>query len=357
MRAIRGEQAAPRLVNLTEVSFNSMESPTDHRAISAETWSSCAGTLRAALRQLVLDRVPTSNQFASIAMGVHGGIDAAGMSNVGRSRPDNEDAFLIATLQRSLTVYDASPQSAHATFRGAPTGVLLMVADGLGGEGGGDVASRVAVNTVASYLLNVMPWADSPVPSNDESSDVRPQLSSAVALGDSSVKLAAMHSTTPRMGTTLTMGLVLWPVLHVAHVGDTRLYLLRAGNLSRLTVDHTMAQKVLDEALTPVDPSSELHHMLWNSLGGDSALPEPQILKLDLELGDRLLFCSDGLTKHVSDVEISSVLSSAGPSMASCAKLVELANAGGGSDNVTVLVADARAPGPVAPASNGSAAH
>ncbi len=323
-----------------------------------KAWQTARARFVLLFAQPMLDRAPDSNHFASIAMGVHGGVDASGMSNVGRLRAGNEDAFLIATLQRSITVHDASPKPANAAHAGGATGVLLMVADGLGGEGGGDVASRVAVNTVASYLLNVMPWANSTAPSNDDSSTgVREQLSSAVALGDSSVKLAAMHSTTPRMGTTLTMGLVLWPVLYVAHVGDTRLYLLRSGNLSRLTVDHTMAQKVLDEALEPVDPSSELHHVLWNSLGGSSALPEPQILKLTLELGDRLLLCSDGLTKHVSDVEILKVLSSEAASMASCVRLVELANAGGGSDNVTVLVADARASPPLAGTSNGGAAH
>jgi PPM family protein phosphatase len=290
------------------------------------------------------DRGPLDH-LAAISMGVHGGIDAAGMSNVGCLRPGNEDAFLIATLQRSLTVHDANPPTGHAEFDGSTTGVLLMVADGMGGEGGGDVASRIAINTVASYLLNVMPWASSTAPASDASSaDIREQLGLALLLADSSVKLAAMHSTTPRMGTTLTTALVLGQTLYVAHVGDTRLYLFRAGNLARLTVDHTMAQKVLDEAEEAVEPGSELHHVLWNSLGGSRRLPEPQTVKLDLERGDRLLLCSDGLTKHVADSQIRTVLSFDEPSAARCARLVELAYSGGGSDNVTVLVAELRAP-------------
>lgn len=300
------------------------------------------------------DRGPLEHQ-AAISMGAHGGIDAAGMSNVGCLRPGNEDAFLIATLERSLTVHDASPPTGHAAFAAGTTGVLLMVADGMGGEGGGDVASRVAIDTVASYVLNAMQWGSSAVsPSDASSADIREQLASALLSGDSSVKLAGTHSTTPRMGTTLTMGLVLGRALYIAHVGDTRLYLLRAGNLSRLTVDHTMAQKVLDEASEAVDPASELHHVLWNSLGGNSRLPEPQTLKLELNLGDSLLLCSDGLTKHVADAQILAVLSSPEPSAARCAKLVELANSGGGSDNVTVLVAEVRASAPFVAASNGS---
>jgi protein phosphatase len=302
----------------------------------------------------MMDQGTTSNHLDSVAMGVHGGIEAAGLSNVGRSRRGNEDAFLIATLQRSLIVHDASPPTTRATLgAGTASGVLLMVADGMGGEGGGEVASRVAVSTVASYLLNVMPWASSAAaPSDASSTGVGEQLASALVAGDSSVKVAATHSTTPRMGTTLTMALVFWPSLYVAHVGDTRLYLLRGGQLSRLTVDHTMAQKVLDETVEPIEPGSELHHVLWNSLGGSSALPEPQILKLDLKLGDRLLLCSDGLTKHLPDTEILAELSLGESSPACCAKLVDRANAAGGSDNVTVLVADARPSSPAAHASN-----
>src|SRR4030095_13504727 len=108
-------------------------------------------------------------------------------------------------------------------------------------------------------------------------------LAPALVVGDSCVKYAAQHSTTPHMGTTLTMALVLWPTLYVAHVGDTRCYLLRSGRLKRLTTDHTVAQKVLENAREPVDVASQLHHTLWNSLGGSAELPKPEIAKLELE--------------------------------------------------------------------------
>jgi PPM family protein phosphatase len=274
---------------------------------------------------------------------VFASIDAAGATNVGRARPLNEDAYLIATLQRSMVVHDACPAAARGWFAGSSAGTLLVVADGMGGQGGGEVASRVAINTVASYLLNVMSWTNgATAPPRAERASlpgVRDQLSSALVIGDSTVKQAAAGTATPAMGTTLTMALVLWPVLYVAHVGDTRCYLLRSGKLTRLTTDHTLAQKLAGTAALPLDPESHLNHVLWNSLGGSSEIPQPEMVKIDLELGDRLLLCSDGLTKHVSDEQITACLSADEPNAARCARFVEHANSGGGSDNVTVVVA------------------
>ena len=274
-------------------------------------------------------------------------IEAAGMTNVGLERSANEDAYLIATLQRSMVVHDASPEAARGWVAGGSAGTLLMVADGMGGQGGGHVASKIAVNTVAGYLLNVMPWATASA-SNAAAQHaslpgVRDGLSSALVIGDSTVKTEALQTTTPHMGTTLTMALVLWPVLYVAHVGDTRCYLLRAGKLYRLTTDHTMAQMMIAEGgAAPIGPTSELHHILWNCLGGSEQLPKPEVTKLALELGDVLLLCSDGLTKHVGDEQLAMLLSAAEPSAICCAKLVERAIVAGGSDNVTVVIAKAR---------------
>jgi protein phosphatase len=279
-----------------------------------------------------------------VAMGSYGAVAAAGMTNVGLSRPGNEDSFLIATLERSLTVHATSNAARNARPTDNVSGTLLMVADGMGGEGGGDVASRVAVDAVASYLLNALPWADSATvePPSPASTGVRAQLSIALVVGDASVKVAAGGSATPHMGTTLTMALVLWPWLYVAHAGDTRCYFVREGQLSRLTTDHTMAQRIHDEGAEAVDPASALHHVLWNSLGGSPRLPEPQLVKLELRAGDRLLLCTDGLTNHVSDQQILTVLGAGEPNATQCSRLIELANAGGGSDNVTVLIASAR---------------
>ena len=266
-------------------------------------------------------------------------VDSAGLTDVGRERATNEDAYLIATLQRSLVVHDASP-AARGWFAGEPAGTLLVVADGMGGQGGGDVASRVAVSTVSSYLLNCMPWVTARSSGDARGSlpGVRDQLSSALVAGDSTVKSAGVTSGAPHMGTTLTMALIVGPLLYVAHVGDTRCYLLRAGKLRRLTTDHTMAQQVEEASHEPLDATSHLHHILWNALGATEDLPKPEIKRLELLPGDALVLCSDGLTKHVSDDEIRRTLAEESAPGACCQRLVARANAEGGTDNITVVV-------------------
>jgi PPM family protein phosphatase len=271
-------------------------------------------------------------------------VEAAGLTDVGHEREANEDAFLIATLQRTMEVHDASP-GAHGWFKGAPAGTLLVVADGMGGQGGGAVASRTAVNAVADYLLNVMPWAKATATepaARLSQTGVRAQLSSALVAGDEQVKTTGAQTNTPHMGTTLTVALVLWPALYVAHVGDTRCYLLQAGTLWRLTTDHNMAQRLADESPHSVDPPEYLQSILWNSLGATNELPVPEVAKKQLEPGATLLLCSDGLNKHVTDEQIKSVLERRESCAARAARLVELANADGGSDNVTVVVAQLR---------------
>jgi protein phosphatase len=189
-----------------------------------------------------------------------------------------------------------------------------------------------------------MPWAAAAANQDRRGSlpGVREQLSSALAAGDTTVRSAGAKSGTPHMGTTLTMALVMGQALYVAHVGDTRCYLLRSGELRCLTTDHTMAQRIAEASREPLGADSQLHHILWNALGATEDLPQPEISRLSLEPADVLLLCSDGLTKHVPDAQITRVLAENAPTGARCQRLVELANAGGGSDNVTVVIADLR---------------
>lgn len=278
-------------------------------------------------------------------------LDTFGATHLGLKRTRNEDAYFIATLQRAMVVHDASPPAARGWLAGQPAGTLLVVADGMGGMGGGDLASRVAVETVTEYLLNVMPWATRRADANAarESSvslpDVREQLSSALMVGDATVKRTGAHSGTPRMGTTLTAALVVWPLLYVAHVGDTRCYLLRGGRLTPLTTDHTLAQKLADEGSPAHQVPDAWHNVLWNSLGGSDEVPRPQIAKHQLEPSDVVLLCSDGLTKHVSDEEIAALLQREPVNSRRCEQLIARANETGGTDNITVVIASARARG------------
>jgi serine/threonine protein phosphatase PrpC len=271
-------------------------------------------------------------------------IDSAGLTHTGKVRKTNEDAYLIATLQRSMLVHDASP-AARGWFTGEAAGTMLVVADGMGGMGGGDVASRVAVSSVVNHLLNCMPWAtlrqtdSAPLTHTPSLPGVRDQLASAMVEGDSSVKLTGARTGTPQMGTTLTMALVIWPIAYIAHVGDTRCYLYRGGELRRLTTDHTLAQRLAEVSPEAIDETSRLHHVLWNSLGASPELPQPEIQKLVLEPGDVLLLCSDGVTKHLNDTELARLLGGFASAQQRCAMLIERANAGGGVDNMTAVVA------------------
>lgn len=260
---------------------------------------------------------------------------------MGRLRSTNEDAFLIATLQRCINVHQASP-GARGWFPGDPAGTLLIVADGMGGHGGGDVASSTAVNAVANHLLNLMPWVKVSASSSPPTArtSLRGELSTAVMAGDETVRAEGAHAGTPRMGTTLTMAFVLWPCVYIAHVGDTRCYLLTSGQLRRLTTDHNLAQKFVEESPRPVAPPEQLQHILWNALGAGIDRPVPEVSKVEIGGGGVLLLCSDGLNKHVSDETIQSVLQSREPCAARAAKLVELANAAGGTDNITAVVAE-----------------
>jgi protein phosphatase len=144
------------------------------------------------------------------------------------------------------------------------------------------------------------------------------------------------------MGTTLTTALVLWPFVYIAHVGDTRCYLFEAGQLRCLTTDHNLAQKFVEASAQPVDPPERLKHVLWNALGGGTERAVPDVSKVEVGPDAVLLLCSDGLNKHVSDPTIASVLASNTPCAERAAKLVELANAGGGTDNITAIVAHVR---------------
>lgn len=264
-------------------------------------------------------------------------LDAAGLTDVGRWRDRNEDSYLIGTLQRTLVVHEATAAD-QGWFAGEPAGTLLVVADGMGGQGGGEIASRTAINAVSNYLVNALPWARrTTVKGECESvTDLRGQLSTALVESDATVKNAGAKTRTPRMGTTLTAALVIWPEAYVAHVGDSRCYLLRKGQLRRLTTDHNMAEKL---QLGDSAHAEQLQSILWNTLGASDELPQPELCKLELSVGDMLLLCSDGLNKHVSDEQLRLVLEGGGSSRAQCQKLVDLALDGGGTDNVTAIVA------------------
>ena len=143
------------------------------------------------------------------------------------------------------------------------------------------------------------------------------------------------------MGTTLTMAYVSWPDLYVAHVGDSRCYLQRAGQLHRLTHDHTVAQQLVQQNALSAEEAehSRFKHVLVNTIGGASEKVDMEFRHVTLEAGDQLVLCTDGLTGHLNDTDLASYLASGRSAQELAREMVEYAKRAGGEDNITVVLA------------------
>jgi len=271
-----------------------------------------------------------------------GKLDCHGVTDVGRVRRTNEDQFLIADLNKSLLVHETSlAVEDHSRLFGSTQGQLLLVADGMGGQAAGKHAATLAVDTIIEYVLNSMHCFYRLRGADDETTLLQDL---QAALAECNARLRADVESNPAhqgMGTTLTLGYITWPRFYVIHVGDSRCYVLRDARLQQITTDHTVAQQLVERgALTPEQADeSRWSHVLWNAIGGDSRKLAPAIYKQQLKIGDTLLLCTDGLSGYLGDNEIAAILQRSGPARATCEQLVAAANAAGGQDNITVIVA------------------
>jgi PPM family protein phosphatase len=268
-----------------------------------------------------------------------GKMDCSGLTDVGRARDVNEDQYLIASLSKSMQVHHTSLQLDDQTQLFGPSqGELLLVADGRGGEAAGRRASSLAVDSLATYVLNTMPWFLRLREDSEE--QFEDDLKAALAYCQQRVNAEGERMPGRRgMGTTLTMAYLCWPRLFVVHVGDSRGYLLRRGRLWQVTRDHTLARQLADEGGLQGPEGSRWSHVLWNVVGGGSDDLAPEAYRANLALGDTLLLCTDGLTRHVPDAEIARLLADDCPSRETCRRLIDAANAAGGTDNITAVVA------------------
>lgn len=268
-------------------------------------------------------------------------IDAHGATDQGRARDSNQDQFLLAELERALYVHGSSlPRTGQVELRGPAFAQLFAVADGVGGQAGGDRASLLAVRSLIEYTLHTLPWCVRLDPSQDD--DLVHEL--RFGLTRAQERLQAEGQRDPRqarMATTLTQAFVVWPRAWVIHVGDSRCYHLRQGALTQVTDDHTVARELAAQGVITDSGArrSPWKDVLWNTLGAGEQVADPRVHRVELEPGDALLLCTDGLTKHVPDGRLQELLAADEPSAATCAKLIERANAGGGSDNITLVVA------------------
>ena len=263
-------------------------------------------------------------------------IDSAGLSHAGKVRPANEDHFAIMTLQRNVQLRSTNLQDISVLDRmRRPEITLMIVADGVGGAVGGKIASGVAVRSVVEYIGEAIGCVqDLDV---DREQTFLDHLSRAVERGHE--RLKEMFQTQGGPATTLTMVTLIWPRAYVVHVGDSRGYFLRNGKLKQFTQDQTMGDYLVDIGAVTEQHAEKagLYNVLSSAVGGDLV---PNVGLVDLEEGDTLLLCTDGLTKHVSDERIVELLSS-GTAETAAQALIGAALEGGGTDNVTVIVAKA----------------
>jgi protein phosphatase len=272
-------------------------------------------------------------------------IDVDARSHAGYHRAKNEDHFFVTRLSRTLQTMITSLPAEDVPALAEEVNYVMVVADGMGGHAAGELASRMAISALVGLALEVPDWIftvdQEHAPEIEQRSRKYVQEVGAM-LVERGRRDAALHG----MGTTLTVVRSLGRDLLITHVGDSRAYLLRGGGLHRLTRDHTFAQLLVDSGrLAPDDVAVSRHrHVLTNALGGTVEDVQVDTDQLQLEDGDRLLLCSDGLTDLVDDQTITSILGETTRSSDACERLVQRALDNGGRDNVTVIVAAYRLP-------------
>lgn len=280
-----------------------------------------------------LDTLPLQGPAPSFA------VRAFGLTDVGRVRSSNEDQFLIAELSRRLRIQQTSlaHQEAHQSRSGAH---VLLVADGMGGHAAGEVASALSVEVIEAHILNLL-RRFSNLRTEDETG-VTQDLREAVQQADMRILVeAAIHPELAGMGTTLTVAFISGKRLFVIHAGDSRCYLWRGGNLEQLTDDHTWAAELARRgAIAPEEVRRHpRRNIVTNVLGGGTAGVRVDVQRLMLEPGDIVLLCSDGLTDMVDDPHLARILLAETEPEQACRRLIAEANAAGGKDNITAVVA------------------
>lgn len=230
--------------------------------------------------------------------------------------------FVWATGSHKGRVREGNEDAALPEDSGAGSGpVVIAVADGMGGHVAGEVASRLAIDAVAA---------------TEDSAEERVQAGNEAIL-----EFVGSHPELAGMGTTLTVAIFNGDgTLALGHVGDTRAYLLRGGELRQLTRDHTVVAELVELGHLSAD-AAERHpqrHLLTRTLGLGPVDIDTE--EATLQNGDRVLLCSDGLTTMLVDSEIAQVLADSDDVESAVWALIEAANSAGGMDNTTVAVVD-----------------
>lgn len=246
-------------------------------------------------------------------------VEAFGLTDVGRKRKHNEDAYALDVSEG-----------------------LFIVADGMGGHAAGEVAAKITVETIGEFIAATRQKEEATWPFRY---DHQLQFNSnrlVIAIEKANERVMAAVAAQPwlkGMGTTVVAGLINEKTLSLAHVGDSRAYLFRDGELSRLTDDHSWVHEQVTAGILTEDEakSHPLKNVVTRALGGGPSV-SPDLKELSFEPGDEFIFCSDGLTTMLSDEEIHELVGEEPEPQGLCRKLVDTANERGGVDNITVVV-------------------
>jgi len=267
-------------------------------------------------------------------------VDVAALTHRGKVRQNNEDQFLVGRTERDLEVLLTSLDRDHLSRHSRETGYGMIVADGMGGEEGGEVASRLAIETLLELVIKTPDWL---MRIDDElAQELIRRTTDRYHKVDAAIRdEAESNPSLGRMGTTLTVAVSLAADLFVIHVGDSRAYLFRNGQLRQLTRDQTVVQSLVDAGILTHQEAAthKMRHVLTQALGQHAGKLKIEVQRLKLEDGDCLLLCTDGLTEMVPDREISAVLTNSGRAEQHCHALLDKALDAGGKDNITVVVA------------------
>lgn len=252
-------------------------------------------------------------------------VSVFGSTDVGMQRTGNEDSFLVVDLTAGAAMA-GTEENTHAV---GERGSLLVVSDGMGGAAAGEIASELAVTTIHESLM------ESP---SDLEVSLRLRIATEVA-NERIWNHAQENPDLSGMGATVTAALVHGPVVYIAQVGDSRAYLVRGSQIKQLTKDQSLAQMLIDSgAILPEQAASVPQNVIMQALGTQ---PTVKVAMTTVQLcrDDCLLLCSDGLSNKIQPGEMKQSVQQKDDLTASCRWLIETANARGGEDNITIIIA------------------
>jgi serine/threonine protein phosphatase PrpC len=248
------------------------------------------------------------------------GLHVGKLTDIGQERKQNEDTFLV---------FDALIQHDY----GQETFGLFIVADGMGGHQQGEVASALATRTVASHILRdvYLPYL-----TQDKQPSANRPINEALVAALQSANTAVQQAA-PDGGTTLTVALVMGNNAYVAHVGDSRAYLFKQGEVKQITKDHSLAQRLEDLGQSEPADTAHVKNVLYKAIGQNSTVEVDTYIQ-HLPPGSSLLLCSDGLWGLVANDVLQEIINTSATPQAACERMIAQANENGGLDNITAVV-------------------